>query len=209
MIQLKRTAADYVGAVTPVATSGFEVEDGEVFAGEYADNHVLCGIIAAVSTVRPVSLLQVLHLGGYELCEAVLNAFMHGDGSVRIGLSVGLAGLAYEVAAAGPELTDDGRTTAIMALAADEGAFYDYYLDRPMPALDGHSPREAAGDPALSQALGDWLSDVEREQSGSPGAGSPEWGYSDLAHALRVRLRPPLAGNAEPRTPSPELFRPE
>ncbi len=234
VIELDRAAQDYVGEIGVVARFTFPVPDEGEFLRDYADNDVLARIIGAVSTVRPISLVQILHLGGYQLWEAVGNTLMHGcAGDTCIVLSVGRSGLVYEVAGGGPgydvhavvarfragdrhwqhkgkgfavfdrrhvgvTFEDAGRTTVIRALASKEGAFYDYYLSLPIAELDGHTPLEAARstDPKLRRAVDDWLRSVEEDQAAAGRAGAREWGYSDIAGALRQRLRSVWTGRA-------------
>ena len=81
---------------------------------------------------------------------------------------------------------------------------YRGWLDESIPALDGHSPREAARMVAIQPVLIDLLKDLEHQYSGSLGRGKPgydpfwmweELGLADAPEAPRRHRYPPRLGH--------------
>jgi len=103
VIELHKALSDYLRDIGPHRVFTITVGSEDVFLQPFDKNPVLTQITHALCTIRPISLRQVLYLGGHALCEAGINVARFGTrGRTRVTLFAGETGVVYLLESAGP-----------------------------------------------------------------------------------------------------------
>ena len=95
-------------------------------------------------------------------------------------------------ASAGPARSADDEPISAEAEALAHKMMLDQYVewpDRPLPALDEKSPREAARDPALRETLEEILKSIEYTEERRRRAGEPFFNVANLRRELGLPPR--------------------
>ena len=97
-IDIQKTLNDFLQEIGDYAKFYIGVKNEEDFRGDFIENEVLADILKTLRKMHPISLNQLLRMGGNQICEAGINIAMHGEkGATTIILYVGNRGIVYAI----------------------------------------------------------------------------------------------------------------